>query len=158
MTTHPVADLEDALIVIDGYACRWTIEDFHRAWKSGCCQVETTQLRSRDHIQRWATILAAVAVRVMRLTKLARTEPELPATVELRQSEIDAIIVTRKRTGRSPGDVPTIGQAVTWLAEIGGYTGKSSGGPPGATVITRGLLRIEALAAYLEIQRSDADK
>jgi hypothetical protein len=158
LTTHPVGDFGDALAVIDGYASRWTIEDFHRAWKSGCCQVETTQLRSSEHIQRWATILAAVAVRVMRLAKLARTEPELPATVELRQSEIDAIILTRRRTGYSPGDVPTIGEAVTWLAEVGGYTGKSSGGPPGAAVLSRGILRIQALADYLELKRGDDEK
>jgi Transposase Tn5 dimerisation domain len=86
----------------------------------------------------------------MRLSKLARTEPELPATVELKQSEIDAIILTKKKTKYSRGQVPTIGEAVLWLAEIGGYTGKTSGGPPGAEVLSRGIMRIQALADYLE--------
>jgi len=152
LTTYTVEDLDDALAVIDGYATRWTIEEFHRTWKSGACDVETTQLRAVDHIERWATILAAVAIRIVRLAKLARTEPELPATVELKQSEIDAIILTKKRTKYSPGQTPTIGEAVTWLAEIGGYTGKSSGGPPGPQVISRGMLRLQALADYLERQ------
>jgi hypothetical protein len=38
--------------------------------------------------------------------------------------------------------VPTIAQATLWLAELGGYTGKSSGGPPGSTTIGRGLQRV----------------
>ena len=40
----------------------------------------------------------------------------------------------------------TIGQAVTHIAEIGGYIGKSSGGPPGSTTIGRGFERIQLVA------------
>ena len=43
--------------------------------------------------------------------------------------------------------------ATRWIAELGGYTGKSSGGPPGATVLRRGLDRlhtaVEAAVALL---------
>gem|GEM_PF-759660 len=38
------------------------------------------------------------------------------------------------------------GQAVTYLAEIGGCTGKSSGGPPGSTTIGSGLERVRLVA------------
>ncbi len=38
-----------------------------------------------------------------------------------------------------PDVVPTIEQATRWVAEIGGYTGKSSGRPPGSITIRRGL-------------------
>jgi len=152
LTTRQIRDVADARAVIDGYAQRWVIEEFHRTWKSGACNVETTQLRACDHILRWATILAAVATRIQRLTKLARTEPELPATVELSRAEIDAIIITKKKSKYRQGETPTIAEAVTWVAEIGGYTGKSSGGPPGATVISRGLNRIQLLAEYLEFE------
>ena len=41
-----------------------------------------------------------------------------------------------------PDSVPTIAQAVRWIADLGGYTGKSSGGPPGSTTIGRGLERL----------------
>jgi hypothetical protein len=39
------------------------------------------------------------------------------------------------------------------VADLGGYTGKSSGGPPGAIVIGRGLHRIEAVATALNVLR-----
>jgi len=149
LTTHPVDSFEQARTVIEGYCCRWRVEEFHRAWKSSVCNVEDSQLRAPDHFIKWATMLAAVAARAVRLSYLARSQPELPATVELTQDEIDAAMILKKRTGYQRGDVPTLGEAVRWIADIGGYTGKSSGGPPGPKVIARGLKRVEALAEGL---------
>jgi hypothetical protein len=150
LTTHPVVSLEDAQLVLAGYATRWRIEEFHRIWKTGACRVEETQLEERENIIRWATILASVAIRILRLTYLARTTPQEPATVELSQPEIQAVIRLRKPKGVRPDTVPTIGDVVRWIADLGGYTGKSSGGPPGALVIARGLRRVEPAALVLD--------
>jgi len=158
LTTHPVASAHDAATVIEGYSKRWVIEEFHRVWKSGSCNVEDTQLRACDHIVRWATILASVAMRILRLKNLARTTPDEPATVELSQAEIDAVIVATKKTAFRRGDVPSIGEAVLMLANLGGYTGKSSGGPPGPTVITRGMESIRLLALYFASNESTPRK
>jgi hypothetical protein len=49
-----------------------------------------------------------------------------------------------------PGSNPPIDRVVDLLARIGGYVGKSSGGPPGPLVLARGLLKIEYLALALE--------
>ena len=57
----------------------------------------------------------------------------------------------RKTLGQ--GAVP-MADAVRWLAELGGYTGISSGGPPGARVIARELARIESIVEVL----SSSDK
>ena len=48
----------------------------------------------------------------------------------------------KKRTETVPDAIPTIAQAVRWIADLGGYTGKSSGGPPGSITIGRGLERL----------------
>ncbi len=150
LTSYPVRTMDDAQLVLLGYSQRWRIEEFHRVWKTGACRVEDTQLRDRAAIIRWATILASVAVRILRLTYLARAAPEAPSTSELTQAEVDAVIVLKKqRTSYRRGDIPPLGQIVTWLAELGGYTGRSSGGPPGPLVITRGLERIQSLATAL---------
>lgn len=146
LTTAPVSSFDEALAVIDGYAARWRIEEFHRAWKSGVCNVEDTQLRSREGIIKWATILAAVAARASRLTYLAREKPESAASDELSREEIDAAIALLQPKGVKLGAQPTLVEAVRWIAELGGYTGKSSGGPPGPTVVSRGLLKVEILA------------
>jgi hypothetical protein len=150
MTTVTVESLTDAIKVIDGYTTRWRVEEFHRAWKHGLCNVEDTQLRGRESILKWATILAAVAARATRLTYLARETPEVSAIEELSRWEIDAAIVLRRPKDVGRGATPTLAEAVRWIADLGGYTGKSSGGPPGATVIGRGLAKVELLAAALK--------
>jgi len=153
LTTYPVHGIEDAMRVLDGYAARWRIEEFHKIWKTGACRIEDTQLGARDHIERWATLSASVAARLLRLVYLSRTRPELPATEELSRAEIAATMRLRKPRGVKSGTVPTMGQVVRWIADMGGYTGKSSGGPPGAIVIARGLRDVLVAARLL----SDGD-
>ena len=135
--------------MLGGYTRRWRVEEFHRTWKSGACQIERTQLRSKENILRWAVLLFSVAVRVERLAKLSRTQPDLPATTELDEAEIEAARLSTQRKPSKAGQVPTIGEVTLWIAELGGYTGKSSGCPPGIIVLTRGLQRIELLAVHL---------
>lgn len=154
LTNHAVDSADDALLVVRGYCQRWRIEDFHKTWKSGACNVEQSQLHTTAHVTKWATLLAAVAIRIERLKHLARTKPELDASVELTKYEVRALVHwkrrTKKRTETIPNAPPTIGQAVLWVAQMGGYTGKSSGGPPGSITIGRGLERLRQRAEALE--------
>lgn len=151
LTTRPVQSLGEANEVIIGYTQRWRIEEFHRIWKSGACDVEDTQLHSRQAVVKWAVILASVAIRLLRLSYLGRHQPSQPASIELTPVEIAAIRVLKRHKPSKSTQVFTIGQAVQCLAELGGYTGKSSGGPPGPTVLARGLKRMQALADGLSI-------
>lgn len=154
LTTEPIDTFAQVLDVVRAYTFRWRIEEIHRAWKRGGGNVEDTQLRSREAIIKWATLHCAVATRAVRLAQLARTRPELPATEEFSQTEIDATIaLRRRRTTFRLGDVPSLGDVVRMIADIGGYTGKSSGGPPGPTVIARGLERMGIAADVLEAVR-----
>jgi hypothetical protein len=155
LTTYPVQSLQDALLVLQGYSQRWRVEDFHRTWKSGRCDIERSQLRSRYSIQRWATILAAVAARIERLKHLARTSPNQPALTEFSREELDAAILLSKTKRWKMGAELTIEQAVQLVAQLGGYTGKSSGGPPGSIVIGRGLDQITVGATVLAHTRSE---
>lgn len=149
LTTHPVQTRTQALAVVKGYKHRWRIEELHRTWKRGLCRVEDTQLRSREAVFKWATLLAAVASRAMRLTYLAREKPDLPATEELSRIELRALIALRLPKAVALGDVPTLREAVRWLADLGGYTGPWNG-PPGPTVIGRGLRHVLTAARAFE--------
>jgi len=149
LTTHPIRIRADIRAVVDGYALRWKIEEFHRTWKRGRCRVEDTQLRSKQAVLKWATILASVATRAMRLTYQARETPDAPATEELTRFEIDAIIALRQPKGIKLGHEPTLGQAVRWIADLGGYVGPWNG-PPGPKVIGRGLDDVLAAAKAME--------
>lgn len=154
LTNRTIETMADVRDVIDGYTMRWRVEEFHLAWKSGTCNVEDSLLRSVEAFTKWATILAAVAVRAERLKQLSRETPELPAETEFSRDEIDAVIILRKPKGVSPGATATVGQIVRWIADIGGYTGKSSGGPPGVRVISRALDRVYAAAEAIASLRA----
>jgi hypothetical protein len=149
LTTHPISTRADVLAIVRGYKHRWRIEELHRTWKRGLCRVEDTQLRSRDAVLKWATVLAAVASRAMRLAHLARSDPGAPATNELTRNELDALIALRQPPGIAPDYVPTLAQAVRWLADLGGYTGPWNG-PAGPTVVGRGLHDVLVAARAFE--------
>ena len=150
LTTVRVETSQDAYQVVIAYSLRWRIEEFHKALKSSGCRVEESQLGDLDHIERWVVLHTSVAMRLVRLTYLARNAPELPATVELSRAEIRATIALREPRGVRERDVPPIGDVVRWIADLGGYTGKSSGGPPGVLVIARGLREIRPVAQLIE--------
>jgi hypothetical protein len=145
-TNHPVDSLEDLHLVIYSYTQRWRVEDFHRTWKSGACRVEDMRLGSVAATKIWATILAPVAIRIERLKLLARTSPQSPADEEISPYELRAIRALKREEGVIVPPKLTVEEAVHFIAEIGGYTGPSSGGPPGTKTIARGLERVQLVA------------
>lgn len=65
-------DFDEVKTVIRNYTLRGRIGDLHHARNSGVCGVEDSQLRSAKTFVKWASILATVAARALRLTR--RTE------------------------------------------------------------------------------------
>lgn len=151
LTTHPIESRHDVLAIIQAYCCRWRVEEFHRTWKRGLCRVEDTQLRSPDAVIKWASILAAVAARAMRLTYLARTQPDVLAQTEFTKRELQAILLLREPKGVSAAQIPrlTLSQVIRWIADLGGYTGPWNG-PPGPTLVARGLRDVLPAAKVLQ--------
>jgi hypothetical protein len=157
LTTRPGLSFDDAKLVIDSYATRWRIEEVHRAWKS-VTRVEESNLRSAEPFVVWATVLFSVAVRIERLKYLARTTPNAPAETEFTPAELLAVDALKREDRRfvMPKQ-PTLNQIVTFVAELGGYTGlKQSGGPPGTVTIARGLQRVRPVAEALARLESTA--
>jgi hypothetical protein len=152
-TNAKVEDLSDAIRLTNTYALRWRIEDFHRAWKTGACDIEGSRLHTAERLEKWATLLGSVAARVERLKHLSRDKPEAPALLELAPHELAAIVWMKrkiKKRNEIIGESPTMKEAVHWLAQIGGYTGY--GRPPGSATIARGLARIADVALLLREQ------
>jgi hypothetical protein len=153
LTTYPVTDFEAACEVVLGYSFRWRVEEFHKAMKSGGCDVEASQLSTLARRQKWYAIASAVAARLLRLTYLARERPETLAQTELTPDEHRALEVLSPRRPLPARAKLTIAEAVLRIATLGGYTGKSSGGPPGMITLSRGLQRVSVVAKALRNQR-----
>lgn len=147
-TTGLVGNLKHALQVVDAYKRRWRIEDFHRAWKSGCCDIESSQLQSLDAFRRWSILTSSMAARAEHIKHYSREHPDAPATLVYTQEEVDAMLqwrLTETPKARTPyklGDVPRLADMTRWVAELGGYMKSSKSSPPGALTIARGLARL----------------
>lgn len=150
LTTYGVETPADAHLVVRGYTYRWRVEEFHKTWKSGACNVESSQLRSFEAIKRWATILAAVSARIERLKQLSRSQPDLDALEEFSRAELDAAIMLTETKKHQQGDELNLQQAVRLVAMVGGYMGRKADGPPGSITIRRGLERIAPAATVIE--------
>jgi hypothetical protein len=118
--------------------------------------------RVHDGIVSRAT--AAICPSVTRLPAQVNTclaPTQRPTTDECSPVEIRAI--TLLRFGKSAkkrlqdSQVPTLSQASLWLAQIGGYTGKSSGGPPGSVTLTRGLKEVAAVVRAFDAWEANCD-
>ncbi len=141
LTTREVRTAMGAQAIVDGYCFRWRIEDFHRRWKKGGCDVERSQLASVDALVRWATILAAVAARIERLKTESCKSPDRPARDEFSDEELDTLLTITGERKPAAGMDMTLDEAVFLVACLGGYGGRSAG-PPGSVILGRGMERL----------------
>jgi hypothetical protein len=155
LTTLPVTSGADALDCVRAYALRWLVERYHYVLKSGC-RIEALQLRATDRVERALALYAIVAWRLLWLTYLARREAEQPCTVALSPAEWQVLYRTRYPTAALPTRPPPLGQAVRWIARLGGFLDRAGDGEPGVKVLWRGLRRLEDLTAGWQLAHAEA--
>ena len=130
--------------------CDQTIEVWHRVLKSGCA-LERRPLASAENLQRGLALYSVIAWRVLAATLLARAVPDLPCTVLLEAAEWQALYCAIHATLAPPAQPPSLGEAVRWLAKLGGYMGRRRDGPPGPEVLWRGLQRLVDLTLMYHV-------
>lgn len=153
LTTLPVDSGEAALQCVRWYAQRWLVERYHYALKSGC-RIEALQVRTTARLTRALALYAIVAWRLLWLTYLARADPAAPCTVALSDVEWPVLMVAVHRTAGLPPRPPPLGQAVRWLAQLGGFQNRAGDGDPGLKVLWRGVRRLEDLTLGWQLARA----
>ena len=149
-TSVPTADQAAAAERLTWYTCRWGVEVWHHVLKSGCA-LESRQLESVEALRRGLALYSVIAWRILYATVLARTAPELPCTVLLAVEEWQALYCAIHKTPTPPASPPTLHQAVRWLAQLGGFLGRTSDGEPGAQVLWRGFQRLPDLTLMFQV-------
>jgi hypothetical protein len=145
LTTLEVADFERACECLKWYSYRWLIERYHYALKSGC-QIEKLQLETGDRIERALATYAIVAWRLLWLTYQARQNPEQTVEGILQPHEWQGLYCRIHKTNKPPTQVPTLGECVRWIAQLGGFLGRKGDGDPGVKTLWRGLQRLHDIA------------
>lgn len=137
LTTEPVKTFEEAIRVIHKYSARWRIEDFHKAWKTGS-GAERQRMAEPDHLERMVSILAFVAVRLMRLRESftlpvllkkyglleqAKKVADQDCQGVLTEDEWRLLVAMDKGKKRPEKDkVPTLQWVYQAIARLGGFT------------------------------------
>lgn len=155
LTTVSVTSAEEALERVAWYACRWGIEVWHKLLKSGC-RIEARQLETAERLRRCLTLYSVIAWRIQYATLLARAAPELPCTVLLEAEEWQALWVTIHKRATPPGRPPSLGEAVRWIGQLGGFLGRTRDGEPGAEVVWKGFQHLVDLTTMYRIMRPTA--
>lgn len=141
ITSVPVQSLQDALERIEWYTCRWVVEEYHRCLKTGC-QMEKSQLRHAERLQRLLAFLSILAVRLLQLRDLARATPHLLA-IDLVDPVLVQIIASRSK--KKPNEL-SLGFFWSEVAKLGGFPARKSDGCPGWLRLWRGWLQLLDIA------------
>jgi hypothetical protein len=132
LTTLPVEDERAAQEKVDWYCQRWTIEQYHKALKTGC-RVEQRQVRTAERFLPLLGFYAVIAVRLLQLRAAARLELDAPCE---EPPAVQALLAGA--LGLTLDRVATRRGFCHALARLGGFLGRRSDGEPGWQTLWRG--------------------
>jgi hypothetical protein len=143
-TTLPIETEQQVATVVDNYRARWTIEEFHKALKTGCAYEE----REFETLHALLVILAIsipVACEILWLRSRARQHPDAPATDVLSPQQLR---ILRALGSRPLPPEPTARDALWAVAGLGGHLKRN--GEPGWLVLYRGMQTLLTYEAGFE--------
>lgn len=135
LTSLPVVTFDAAYTIIGYYELRWLVEEYHKALKTGC-RTESRQLKTASRLEALVGLTSVVAVRLLQLKSLARTDPNVPAQRVVPGAWLKMLKLARKNLTRVH-DL-TVGQFYREVAKLGGFLGRKGDGEPGWITIWRG--------------------
>ena len=147
-TSLPITTFDDARLIIEYYEARWLVEEYHKALKTGC-RVTKRILREASRLEPMVGLMSVVAVRLLQLKSVARSDPNRPARQIVPRLWLVMLKVTRKNL-RRVYDL-TIREFYRELAKLGGFLGRKSDGEPGWITIWRGWQKLNTMVRGAEL-------
>lgn len=156
LTNHPVATFEDAWNVVDWYECRWIIEEFHKAQKTGC-GIQNPQFTKSERLHPMIALLSVVALSLLNIRELSR-RPDAqsrPATDVIAADYVQILSLWRHGTAKPDW---TIHDFCLALARLGGHQNRKHDHHPGWIVLWKGWSHLQAMMdganAFKKMKRS----
>jgi hypothetical protein len=141
LTNVPVTDETAARERAYWYECRWVIEEYHKAQKTGC-GIEDVQFTSAQALQPMIALLSVVAVTLLNLREAGRDDAKAdqPATASVDRRSVAVLTAWRYKT---PKPDVTVREFYLALARLGGHQNRRRDRPPGWVVLWRGWMRLQ---------------
>ncbi len=151
LTNLPVTTCVQAWEKVDWYCCRWILEEFHKAQKTGCA-IEDPQFTKVERLQPMIALLSVVAVGLLSLRDLSRDARlrDLPATEVVDEELVDLLSGWRYYEVRPL----SVREFFLALARLGGHQNRKCDGAPGWLVLWRGWIDLQRMAAGARAARA----
>jgi hypothetical protein len=141
LTNVPVTNEHEAWERAGWYECRWVIEEYHKAQKTGCA-IEDLQFTSAQALQPMIALLSVVAVTLLNLREASRDEAaaQRPATEYVDRRYVAVLSAWRYKSQKL--DL-TVREFYLALARLGGHQNRKSDHRPGWIVLWRGWMALQ---------------
>lgn len=143
VTNEPVLTFEDAYRVVGWYECRWIVEEYHKALKTGC-QIESPQFTTEDRLQPAIAVLSIVAVTLLHMRDASRREDAKTRKATEIISEDYVFVLSAWRHGKFKSDW-SIHDFYYAMARLGGHQNRKNDHPPGWQTIWKGWHELQAM-------------
>jgi len=151
LTTHRIDTIEAALLCVDWYCLRWTIEQLFRTLKRQGLNIESSQVETADSLMKLVCLTTQAAVSTMQLTLAREGQTDRPATDVFDHAAIDVMktiqpqVEGRTVQQKNPHPQGTLAWAAWLIARLGGWKGYASEAKPGPITMLRGQQRFSAM-------------
>jgi hypothetical protein len=150
LTNEPVESASSAREVIGWYECRWVIEEYHKAQKTGC-DIERMQFTAASRLEPMIALQSIVALTLLNLRDLSR-QPEAQTTAAnevVAQEYVDVLSMWRHGEIRADW---TVHEFFLALARLGGHQNRRKDKRPGWLVLWRGWTDLQLLTVGWQLK------
>ncbi len=152
LTNRNVATVEDAWERSSWYECRWVIEEYHKAQKTGCA-IEDMQFTTAQALEPMIALLSVVAVTLLNLREASRRPDAAtrPATDLVDARYVAVLSAWRYKKVRKDLSIHDFFFA---LARLGGHQNRKSDRRPGWLILWRGWMALQHMLDGAEALKS----
>lgn len=151
LTNEEVERAGTARDVVGWYECRWVVEEFHKAQKTGC-DIESMQFTHESRLEPMIALQSVVAVALLNLRDASR-RPDVqatPASAVVSQEYVNVLSTWRHGEKRPNWTAHEFFQA---LARLGGHQNRRHDKRPGWIVLWRGWTALQLLVVGSRLER-----
>jgi hypothetical protein len=151
LSNLPAGCFEQAAELVDFYACRPLIEDYHKGLKTGL-GIERLQFERADRLEPVIALLSVVGALLLQLRDAAR-RPDADRTAATAIVPAPFVrVLSAKLYGRARDDL-SVREFVAGVARLGGFLARKHDGPPGWQTLWRGWNDLCLLAQGASLPR-----
>jgi hypothetical protein len=161
LTTIPAANIETAMMCIDWYSWRWTIEEVFKILKKEGYNIEASELEYASSVRKMCLLIMETVIKLF-LMRIAYAEPEIEINAGVcftndEQEFLEYQIIQfegKTEKQKNPYQAKDLKRYVWVIARMGGWKGYESKRHPGITTLWIGLKYFKAAMQGWETYRN----